>query len=140
MEDAHDEATPQEGSGPRPLADILDDLAKPVPKRLLQAKRISGTEITYIPWYRAQKVFNHYTRGFWEYRIVGRWQKDGGDFMMTVEITLHTAEGTFTRQGTGREEPNVSGYGDQQSNAESMAFRRCCAKWGLGLDLYEGGR
>jgi hypothetical protein len=59
--------------------------------------------------------------------------------MMTVEITIHTVEGTFRRQGTGREEPTVNGgYGDVQSNAESMAFRRAAAKWGLGLDLYEG--
>jgi hypothetical protein len=124
-------------SGPRPLADIQADLQKPIPERLLETKRIGGQEITYVPWYRAQKILDHYCRGFWEYRVVERWQKNG-DFMMTVEITIHAAEGTFRRQGTGREEPGVTGFGDAQSNAESMAFRRCCARWGLGLGLYEG--
>lgn len=133
--------------GPRPLGDIIADLHEPIPERLLETRRQGGQEITYVPWYRAQKILNHYTRGFWEYRVVERWQQgdpsDGGDFMMTVEITIHTAEGTFRRQGTGREEPGVAasekGFGDTQSNAESMAFRRAAAKWGLGLDLYEGG-
>ena len=126
-----------EPTAPRPLADILADLQKPIPQRLLETRRQGGQEITYVPWYRAQKIFNHYCRGFWEYRIVDRWQQDASDFMITVEITVHAAEGSFRRQGTGREEPNVSGYGDVQSNAESMAFRRAAAKWGLGLDLYE---
>jgi hypothetical protein len=142
MEDTQTPEAHRRG-GPRPLSDILEDLKKPIPERLLESKRLSGNEITYVPWYRAQKILNHYTRGFWEYRIVERWQQpDGGDFMMTVEITIHTVEGTFRRQGTGREEPGISasekGFGDTQSNAESMAFRRAAAKWGLGLDLYEG--
>ena len=139
---AHMDPSPNEGpdaEGLRPLADILEDLQKPIPERLLETKRIQGTEITYVPWYRAQKILNHYCRGFWEYRIVERWQKNDGDFMMTVEITIHAQEGTFSRQGTGREEPGVTGFGDTQSNAESMAFRRAAAKWGLGLELYEGG-
>ena len=142
MENAQQEPQPSDqDKGLRPLGAILKDLAKPVPERLLETKRIQGTEITYIPWYRAQKILNHYTHGFWEYRIVERWQEGNGDFMMTVEITIHTTDGLFSREGTGREKPGVAasdkGWGDTQSNAESMAFRRACARWGLGIDLYE---
>jgi hypothetical protein len=38
------------------------------------------------------------------------------------------------KDGVPREIP----YGDPSSNAESQAFRRACANFGLGLDLYEG--
>ena len=125
------------GGGPRRLSDILEDLKKPIPKRLLESKRLSGNEITYVPWHRAQKILDHYTRGFWEYQVIEK-REIGDDFCMTVEISVCCVEGTFTRQGTGREEMSVDSFGDPQSNAESMAFRRAAAKWGLGLDLYEG--
>lgn len=127
----------EEQTGPRPLAELREDLAKPVPARLLETKRLSGNEITYVPWYRAQKILDHYTRGYWSYRIASK-EQIGDDFCITVEIIVHCQEGAFTRQGTGREEMGVSGFGDTQSNAESMAFRRACAKFGLGLNLYEG--
>jgi hypothetical protein len=126
------------GSGPRPLADVLDGLAKPIPERLLETRRQDGQEITYVPWYRAQKILNHYTGGFWEYEISERTFTDTR-IMLTVRIVVHTAEGVFHREGTGIESLDVDRFGDPQSNAESMAFRRAAAKWGLGLDLYEGG-
>ena len=56
-----------------------------------------------------------------------------------MRIIVHAAEGSFHREGTGIEDLDVDRFGDPQSNAESMAFRRAAAKWGLGLDLYEGG-
>jgi hypothetical protein len=57
---------------------------------------------------------------------------------MTVQITIHAAEGDFKRDGTGLERLDVGSYGDPQSNAESMAFRRAAARFGLGLHLYDG--
>jgi len=41
-------------------------------------------------------------------------------------------------EGEGLERLDLSSYGDPQSNAESMAFRRAAARFGLGLHLYEG--
>jgi hypothetical protein len=35
-------------------------------------------------------------------------------------------------------EPREIPYGDPSSNADSQAFRRACANFGLGLGLYEG--
>lgn len=125
-----------ESDGPRPLADILTDLRKPIPERLLETKRIQGQGITYVPWYRAQKILNHYTRGFWEYEITERTFTDT-HILLTVRIIVHAAEGVFHREGTGIESLDVESFGDPQSNAESMAFRRAAAKWGLGLHLYD---
>jgi len=55
-----------------------------------------------------------------------------------VRITVHAREGAFYRDETGLERLDVDSYGDPQSNAESMAFRRAAARFGLGLHLYEG--
>ncbi|WLT40311.1 hypothetical protein NON20_24525 (plasmid) [Synechocystis sp. B12] len=39
----------------------------------------------------------------------------------------------MTRQATGTEDIDCNSYGDPSSNAEAMALRRCCAKFGLGV-------
>lgn len=51
-------------------------------------------------------------------------------------LTIPTSEGKISREASGTELLNCSSYGDPSSNAESMAFRRACAKFGLGLYLY----
>lgn len=57
-------------------------------------------------------------------------------------LTIITTEGHISREATGTEllkqtdgESELA-YGDPSSNAESMAFRRAAAKFGLGLYLY----
>lgn len=131
----------QAPTGPRPLADILADLQKPIPKRLLEKKPATGSRntqmLTYCPWYRVQRILNHYTRGFCSYEVRERTVTDR-HVLMTVRITIYAREGAFYRDGTGLERLDVSSYGDPQSNAESMAFRRAAARFGLGLHLYEG--
>ncbi|GIV03569.1 MAG: hypothetical protein KatS3mg015_2399 [Fimbriimonadales bacterium] len=123
-------------TGPRPLADILKDLARPIPARHLREKKQGGAVLTFCPWYRTQKILDHYTRGYWESRVTGITTSDERVFV-TVRVTIHAAEGSFSREATGTERLSVNAYGDPSSNAESMAFRRACAKFGLGLHLYE---
>lgn len=130
------EPTPQ-SDGPRPLQEILADLRKPIPTRLLETKRLGGQEITFCPWHRVQKILNHYTRGFVTYEVRER-VITKEKIMLTVRVTIHAREGAFSNDGTGIEDLDTKGYGDEQSNAESMAFRRACARFGLGLGLYEG--
>jgi len=124
----------------RALGAIMHDLEKPIPKRLLEQKPATGGRnsqmLTYCPWYRVQRILNHYTNGFCSYEVVSR-EVIGDRLMMTVRITIHAQEGDFTRDGTGSELLDTSSYGDPQSNAESMAFRRAAARFGLGLHLYD---
>lgn len=127
-------------TGMRPISDILADLKKPIPKRLLEKKPASSKskqKLTYCPWYRVQRILNYYTRGFCSYEVRDR-TITTEHVMMTVRITIYAQEGVFYRDGTGLEDLDVSSYGDPQSNAESMAFRRAAARFGLGLHLYEG--
>ena len=125
----------------RPIADILADLRKPIPRRLLKEKPASNAKgapmLTFCPWYRVQRILNHYAGGRCSYEVRER-AVTGQHILMTVRITIHAKEGDFYRDGTGLERLDVDSYGDPQSNAESMAFRRAAARFGLGLHLYEG--
>lgn len=142
---SHTEALRNEGPpgphGKRPIAEILADLRKPIPKRLLEQKPATGGRnaqmLTYCPWHRVQRILNHYTGGLCSYTVRERTVTDTY-VLMTVRITIHAEEGDFVRDGTGLERLDVSSYGDPQSNAESMAFRRAAARFGLGLHLYDG--
>jgi hypothetical protein len=111
--------------GPRPIAKVLADLRKLIPNRLLKQKPATGGRnaqmLTYCPWYRVQRILNHYTGGCCSYEVRER-TVTGQHVLMTVRITIHAEEGEFVRDGTGLERLDVSSYGDPQSNAESMAF------------------
>ncbi|MDJ1185868.1 hypothetical protein [Roseofilum casamattae] len=52
------------------------------------------------------------------------------------ELKKRGASAIISKQIKGNKIDDVSGYGDPCSNAEAMAFRRCCGKSGLGLDMW----
>ena len=63
-------------------------------------------------------------------------QQIGDRLTLTGSLTIHGDDRSLTRQATGTEDIDCSSYGDPSSNAEAMALRRCCAKFGLGRDLW----
>lgn len=119
----------------RSLREILDDLAKPIPARLLKDKKKGGTTLTFCPWYHVVKILDHYTAGHWNYQITDK-RIDAGNMLLTVRITIKSREGVIYREATGLETLDTNSYGDFSSNAESMALRRAASKFGLGLHLY----
>ena len=131
-EPAEDDRT----AAPGTLSAILADLSKPIPARLLKSKKMGGNAITFCPWHRVVKVLDFYTAGRWDYEVVDK-LITSDKFMITVRITIHGSDRSAFRDGTGIEDLQVKGFGDSQSNAESMALRRAAAKFGLGLGLYE---
>jgi len=124
-----------------PIGEVLDGLSKNIPQRHLKTKRKGGATLTFCPWYRTQRILDHYTNGHWEVRIIESKDIDGR-YMMRIELTIYGIgrDGDITslsRQATGNEGTDVDTFGDPSSNAESMAFRRACAKFGLGLHLWD---
>lgn len=119
----------------RPIADIINDLSKPIPPRLLKSKTVGGQKIQFIPWYTAVKFLDLYAPG-WNYEI-RHVAAIGNKLVLVARITVPCAEGLVYREATGQEDEEVRGYGDSSSNSESMALRRAAAKFGLGLGLYE---
>ena len=120
-------------------------MQKPIRPRHLETKTRGGAELTFIPWYRAVMYVEHYTNGHWSKEVVDVSTTDRRIFI-TVRVTIHGRDGSLSRMATGTEklykvedgQAKEIAYGDPSSNAESMAFRRACANFGLGLDLYEG--
>lgn len=110
-------------------------LSRPLPENLLKAKNIEGKEIVYIPWYSANRILSKYCPG-WTWEIITI-QHTSKRIFLVGRLTIPTSEGNVYREATGTEQLSHSNYGDPSSNAESMAFRRACAKFGLGLYLYE---
>jgi len=129
----------------RPIQEILTDLAKPIPPRLLAQRKQGGVMLTYIPWYFVVRLLDYYTPG-WQGQVISITPTSDRIFLV-YRLTLQAAEGKFTREATGTEllkewsqkkqELRELAFGDPSSNAESMAFRRAAAKFGLGLSLYE---
>jgi hypothetical protein len=125
--------------GERTLNAIVADLSKPIPPRLLDSKTKGGATLTFVPWYRAKKLLDFYAPG-WSKRIEITHAGEGklARLYVTCEITIIASDGAYTRAATGTETLDTDTFGDPSSNAESMAFRRAAAQFGLGLYLYEG--
>ena len=119
----------------RPIAQILSDLSRPIPERLIR-RRVGqgGKTVSYIPWYYAARLLDLYAPG-WIGEVKGI--QEIGDFVVvTYAITIQAEEGTFTREATGQERLN-NGFTEAVCSAEAQAFKRACSKFGLALDLYE---
>ncbi len=124
--------------GSRSICEIIKDLSKPVAARHLQTKRQGGKDITFVSWYERVKYLDHFAPG-WTNEIV-RMDNIGGRLIITVRLSIPAKDGTFSREATGQEVEDKNTFGDSSSNAESMAFSRATAKFGLGLYLYSEGK
>ena len=119
---------------------IQEALSRPLPAQLLSIRRQGGKEIPYLSWHTVSRILDKYALGWrWEICKMGM---TGDRIFLVGRLTVPTSEGSICREATGTEllkqqdgESELA-YGDPSSNAESMAFRRAAAKFGLGLYLY----
>ncbi len=125
------------------LSQIQEALKRPLPPTMLATRKQGDTMLEYIPWYTVSRILDKYAPG-WTWQITELHPTSGGKasagenrLFLTGRLTIPTSEGPLYREATGTELLDCNGYGDPSSNAESMAFRRCAAKFGLGLYLYE---
>src|SRR5215212_8920088 len=122
----------------RNIEEIIADLSKPIPRRLLRSKTVGGQKIHFLPWHTAVKFLDLYAPG-WSYDI-RHLTGIGGILLLASRISIPGAEGVVYREATGQEDEDGDMFGDPSSNAESMSLRRAAAKFGLGLGLYENSR
>ena len=135
------------------LEQIMENLAKPISQDKLKIKELKGNKIPFVPWYNLVDLLNERCGvAGWEWSIKTLYQieseklvtQENGQGMampnniivVVGSLTIHGEDGSITREATGQEPVNVAGYGDSTSNAEAMTMRRCCAKFGLGIDLW----
>ncbi|WNZ22723.1 DUF1071 domain-containing protein [Leptolyngbya sp. NK1-12] len=127
--------TPPTQPGQWTITQIEYALSRPLPKELLSTRKQGNKEIIYIPWYEANRILSKYAPG-WHWSIDSIHSTDSKLFLHGT-LTIPTSEGIVARSATGTEDLNCGSYGDPSSNAESMAFRRAAARFGLGSYLYD---
>lgn len=120
----------------RPLAEIITDLSKPLPTRFLSQRKQGGKSLTYVSWHHINKLMDYFTGGGWEGSVVNI-HSTATEVYVVYKVTIHAQEGLFSREATGSEQLDNNAWGEAIAKAESQAFRRACARWGLALYLYD---
>lgn len=120
----------------RPLAEILRDLNKRVPDKVLKTRNDEGVMLKYIPWYHANRMLSFYAPGWsGEVRSIV-FASDSSTVSVVYRVTIRGSDGEAWRESSGTASLADTQYGDPVQKAEGMAFRRACARFGLGLYLY----
>ncbi|KAA8544543.1 hypothetical protein F0562_022598 [Nyssa sinensis] len=134
--DLSDDAIPTSGIS-RPLSEILKELNKKVPDSLVRVRtEADGFPIKYIPWHIVNRIMNlHAPEWSGEVRSI-TYSPDGKSVSVVYRVTLYGTDAEIYRESTGTASANEVGYGDPVQKAEAMAFRRACARLGVGLHLY----
>ncbi|XP_028800405.1 DNA repair RAD52-like protein 1, mitochondrial [Neltuma alba] len=121
----------------RPLSEILKELNKKVPDSLIKTRvEKDGFPVKYIPWHVVNRVMNlHATEWSGEVRNIS-YSADGKTVSVVYRVTLYGTDAEIYRESTGTAAIDDTNFGDPVQKAEAMAFRRACARFGLGLYLY----
>jgi hemoglobin-like flavoprotein len=115
----------------RPLVEILEDLNKPIPEEMAKLAQSTGFDVNFIAWQIVAKLLNHFATG-WEGFVTN--SQVMGDFtVVTYRITIHAAEGSFSRESLGSSVIKAVEYEQSIAEAEAKAFINTAAKWGLKL-------
>lgn len=96
----------------------------------------SGT-VDFIPWHYLCDILDTHAPG-WEWEIKNC-DYHGDRIVLVGRLTIHGSDGSLSREATGNESSDCGSYGDPSSNAEAMAMRRCCAKFGIARYLWAKG-
>ncbi|KAL5564586.1 hypothetical protein UlMin_027750 [Ulmus minor] len=120
----------------RPLSQILKQLNKKVPDSLIKLRFENGVSSKYIPWHIVNRIMNlHAPEWSGEIRSI-TYTPDGKSVSVVYRVTLYGTDAEIYRESTGTAALDDTSYGDAVQKAEAMAFRRACARLGLGLHLY----
>uniref|UniRef100_A0A7N0U4H1 DNA repair RAD52-like protein 1, mitochondrial n=1 Tax=Kalanchoe fedtschenkoi TaxID=63787 RepID=A0A7N0U4H1_KALFE len=131
-----EEVIPSSGVSSRPLSEILKELNKRVPDGLVRTRVQDGFSIKYIPWHLVNRIMNlHAPEWSGEVRHI-TYSADGKSVSVVYRVTLYGVDAEMHRESIGTASVADTGYGDPVQKAEAMAFRRACARFGLGLHLY----
>ncbi|XP_076910284.1 DNA repair RAD52-like protein 1, mitochondrial [Bidens hawaiensis] len=121
----------------RPISEILKELNKKVPDSLIRTRtEPDGFALRHLPWHIVNRIMNlHAPEWSGEVRSI-TYSADGKYVTVTYRVTIYGTDAELYRESTGTASVDGVGYGDPVQKAEAMAFRRACARFGLGLHLY----
>lgn len=134
-DNAENDSVPTSGIS-RPLSEILKELNKKVPDTLVSQRVDNGFSIKYVPWHLVNRIMNlHAPEWSGEVRNI-TYSPDSKSVSVVYRVTLYGTDAELHRESTGTAALDETGFGDPVQKAEAMAFRRACARFGLGLHLY----
>lgn len=120
------------------LQEILDSFNQPftdyISKKPVFSKGKKSGDVSFIPWPNLCEILDQLAPG-WEWEIKSC-DYHGDRTIVIGRLTINGSDGSLSREATGNEDSQCDGYGDPSSNAEAMAMRRCCAKFGVGRYLW----
>ncbi|XP_078182311.1 cobalt ion binding protein [Carex rostrata] len=129
-------AVPTEGIN-RPLSEVLKKLNMKIPDSLICTYvEKNGVSLRYVPWHTLNRLLNlHAPEWSGEVRSIV-YSPEGNKVSVVYRVTLHGTDSEIYREATGTSCVDDTTFGDPVQKAEAMAFRRACARLGLGLQLY----
>ncbi|KAF3331917.1 hypothetical protein FCM35_KLT03323 [Carex littledalei] len=129
-------AVPTEGIN-RPLSEVLKKLNMKIPDSLICTYvEKNGLSLSYVPWHTLNRLLNlHVPEWSGEVRSIV-YSPEGNKVSVVYRVTLHGTDSEIYREATGTSSVDDTSFGDPVQKAEAMAFRRACARLGLGLQLY----
>ncbi|XP_042454335.1 DNA repair RAD52-like protein 2, chloroplastic [Zingiber officinale] len=116
----------------RPLKEILRDLNKRVPDKIIDASHKS------IPWYHTNRMLSFYAPG-WCGEVRNVIFSDNGTVTVVYRVTVRGSDGEAHRESSGTVSLNDAQFEDPVAAAEELAFCKACARFGFGLYLYHEG-
>lgn len=117
-------------------SDALElELAEPFPAAVIQQKRKGSTDIDFVAWHFYVKKLNELVGAEWSMGTPIHMDV-GGKLVVGLPVTIC---GT-TRINFGSEDEDKDDYGDAATNSWAQAFKRTCALFGMGLDMYDKRR
>ena len=133
-EEQQEAIKPPSHPGEWSLRQIQDVISRPLPGSMLGSRSQGGKTLTYIPWYSVNQILDKYSPG-WQWQIT-KIETTNERIFIVGRLSIPTADGVVSRDATGTEQLDTK-FSDPSSKAESMAFRRASARFGLGLHLYQ---
>ncbi|XP_039138598.1 DNA repair RAD52-like protein 1, mitochondrial [Dioscorea cayenensis subsp. rotundata] len=134
-EDDEVDVIPSEGIS-RPLSEVLRELNKKVPDSVIKVRTEDNFATKYVPWHIVNRIMNlHAPEWSGEVRNIV-YSPDGKSVSVVYRVTIYGTDAEIYRESSGTASVEDAGYGDPVQKAEAMAFRRACARLGLGLHLY----
>lgn len=118
----------------RPLAEVTADLSRPLPNNFISWFQKKNNWIPYLSWTDANLILDYCAPG-WSCDVTEN--QVGDRVVVKVSLTLLCAEGRVTRSSLGSDDLADENFGGPLPDAESQAFRRAAARYGLALYLYD---
>jgi hypothetical protein len=111
------------------LAKFLDPFTEYLKQKPVYSKGKKTGEVDFIPWHYLCEILDDLAPG-WEWDL--NCDYHGDRTVIVGKLTIHGSDRSISRSATGNEDSNCSDFGDPCSNAEAMALRRACEKFGIG--------